>query len=192
MQKKRPRRKGVFQYPQPLSPRRIDNTYPARPSGFRITLLPAPSHLKLNSGFQVSFPITAAGPRRFHTVFTLPKNDDLSQAYWKPSGCNPFIISTGSSTIILLCHLKVHIMKTWIKINDFADWIILYPSCQWAFKLDHDDCNHRNSHRYPHSGCCLVSAFTAPYTWLANRFPHPHVHVDGASSVADAVEYTYF
>jgi CheY-like chemotaxis protein len=27
---------------------------------------------------------------------------------------------------------------------------------------------------------------------LANRFPNPHVYVDGASSTADAVEHTYF
>ena len=44
------RRKGVFQNPQPLSPRRVDDAFSARSSGFRIILLPAPSRLKSNSG----------------------------------------------------------------------------------------------------------------------------------------------
>lgn len=66
---------GVFQNPQPLSPRRVDNKFSARSSGFRIVLLPAPSHLLIKQwSSRVSFPVTAAGPRRFRTVFPLPKN----------------------------------------------------------------------------------------------------------------------
>ena len=55
---------------QPLSPRRVDDEIPARSSGFRIVLLPAPSRLlRKQWHLRVSFPVTAAGPRRLCTVF---------------------------------------------------------------------------------------------------------------------------
>ena len=81
----------ISYYPSPLKSRRDYEDRSVRFSGFRIDLLPAPSHeIIVQWLVQVSSPVTAAGPRRICTVFPFTEQRSHScrmQAYQNQFSC---------------------------------------------------------------------------------------------------------